>query len=265
VPQEPANGYVYGNCTYYVSQRFPQINQRMGNAIDWIASAKRLGYPILSKPTPGTIVVYGSGYSQYGHVAVVDSVNGDGTFNVSEMNYNGFNVIDKRKSTTWNVLGFIVPPGTTLSALSSQQNAATGAQKWVYGPVSVLGSDIYFDGVVGWAAMIGGAFVMLAGLTVLVAFALKNTGLGNKASSALALVPNPVAQVAARAASSQQAKVSKDAQTAQSTKQSADSAHTERMAKAKSRLSPEAEGAVSEARAGRGKRLSSNVRGELSA
>jgi hypothetical protein len=236
----------------------------MGNAIDWIASAKKQGYPILSTPTPGTIVVYGSGYSQYGHVAVVDSVNNDGTFNVSEMNYNGWDVINQRRSTMWNVLGFIVPPGTTLSQLSSQQTAAGGTPQWNY-PVSIFGQNIYLDGLVGWSAMIAGGLIMLAGVAVMVAFALKNTGAGRVATSALAVIPNPVAQVAARAAASSQAKADTEKESVKASKASADEGHNQRMVKAKSRLSSSTESEVAEAKAGRGKRLSPLAKQELSA
>ena len=42
----------------------------------------------------GAIAWTGAGY--YGHVAYVESVNGDGTITVSEMNYDHFNRIDQR-------------------------------------------------------------------------------------------------------------------------------------------------------------------------
>lgn len=50
--------------------------------------------------------------SSFGHVALVQSLNGDGTFNVSEMNFTGFNQIDTRRSTMHDVQGFILPPGS---------------------------------------------------------------------------------------------------------------------------------------------------------
>jgi hypothetical protein len=262
-----ADAYAYGNCTYYVAERFPQINAHMGNAGDWVASARRLGYTVLQQPTPGTIAVYSKSYpgsGGYGHVAVVDSLNGDGSFNVSEMNFAGWNYIDKRTVTKADqnyIIGYIVPPGTTLSQLSQQQNQTSSGPQWTFGPVSILGSDIYFDGLVGWSAMIGGGLLMLAGLTVLVAWSFAGTRAGQTAGRLLSVVPNPAAQLASRATAAR----AKSEPAPQETPQQQEAASKQRRAVAKSRLSESTEREVSEARAGRGKRLSSGARTELRA
>ncbi|HZV49915.1 MAG TPA: CHAP domain-containing protein [Candidatus Dormibacteraeota bacterium] len=115
-----AASYVWGDCTYYVAQTLSWVPAGLGNAADWLANAQRLGLPTSSVPVPGSVVVYGSGsgYSPFGHVAIVQAVNADGTFVVSEMNYTGLNQVDVRRSTMADVLGFILPPGSTPAAPS---------------------------------------------------------------------------------------------------------------------------------------------------
>lgn len=76
------NGYVPGNCTWYVKNKRPDIGGYWGNAgYNWIAAAQSAGYSTGSVPRPGAIGV------QPGHVVYVESVNGDGSANISEMNY----------------------------------------------------------------------------------------------------------------------------------------------------------------------------------
>jgi len=62
-------------------------------------------------PMVGAIMVQGISWaSPVGHVAYVESVNGDGSFTVSEMNYGGWGRVDYRtiKSTAGlDLLGFI--------------------------------------------------------------------------------------------------------------------------------------------------------------
>ena len=86
------NGYPYGYCTYYAATR-RAIPSSWGNAGQWLSSAKRAGYATGGEPVPGAIVV--TRESWWGHVAYVESVSG-GSFTVSEMNYNGWGVINTR-------------------------------------------------------------------------------------------------------------------------------------------------------------------------
>jgi len=86
------NGYPYGYCTYYAATR-RAIPSSWGNAGQWINSAKRAGFSTGGQPVPGAIVV--TRESWWGHVAYVESVSG-GSFTVSEMNYNGWGVINSR-------------------------------------------------------------------------------------------------------------------------------------------------------------------------
>jgi surface antigen len=55
------------------------------------------------------IVFEGPGYSYDGHVAFVDSVNANGSFVISEMNYDGWGRIDQRRVEAGDpsIVGFI--------------------------------------------------------------------------------------------------------------------------------------------------------------
>ena len=86
------NHFAYGYCTWYVANR--RYVPWFGNAIDWWPNARAYGYPEGSKPVVGSIMV--SRESPIGHVAYVESVSGDGSFVVSEMNFAGWNVVDNR-------------------------------------------------------------------------------------------------------------------------------------------------------------------------
>ena len=88
------NAYAPGYCTWYVKERRPDIGSFWGNANQWVGSATAAGYSTGSVPVPGAI---GVSYTYYlGHVVYVESVNGDGTVNVSEMNYQGHGVVSSR-------------------------------------------------------------------------------------------------------------------------------------------------------------------------
>lgn len=119
--------YTFGNCTYYVAKVLDWVPAGLGDAKDWLANAQAKGLPTTNIPTPGSVVVYGAGQgmSPFGHVAIVQSLNGDGTFNVSEMNFAGFNQVDTRRSTMSDVQGFILPPGGSADA-GSQFMASSG-------------------------------------------------------------------------------------------------------------------------------------------
>jgi len=86
----PGNTYAAGYCTWYAKSRRPDLPNRMGNAISWVASARAQGYATGSTPSPGAIGQQGN------HVVYVESVNPDGTVTVSEMNYQGLFVISGR-------------------------------------------------------------------------------------------------------------------------------------------------------------------------
>jgi surface antigen len=98
--------FSWGWCTWFVStMRFVPWS---GNAIDWFRNAGALGFSEGRAPQPGAIMV--TRESGWGHVAYVESVDGNGRgWTVSEMNYQAFGVVDRRHISTGQVplVGFI--------------------------------------------------------------------------------------------------------------------------------------------------------------
>jgi hypothetical protein len=190
----------------------------MGNGGQWVDSAKKLGYQVTSTPTPDTVVVYSSAkYPPYGHVAVVDSVNSDGTFNVSEMNFTGWDVTDQRKSTTDGVIGFVVPPGSKAvvgAAGASSAASASDCQTFKLPGFFPGQSAICMDPIIGVFAMATGGLLVIVGGVLLVAAALKMTPVGRSAEKAAGLVGGPVGAVVAAdgARRTAKAKAAKSAQ-----------------------------------------------------
>lgn len=85
--------FPYGYCTWYVAQK--RYVPWSGNAGTWIYNAKAMGYRTGRTPAAGSMIVTTEN-RYYGHVALVESVNGDGTITVSEMNYNAWGKVDHR-------------------------------------------------------------------------------------------------------------------------------------------------------------------------
>ena len=77
------NSYYWGQCTWYVASKRP-VPSNWGNAISWYYNAQRSGYTTGSAPQSGAI-----GWERNNHVVYVESVNGDGTVTISEMNWGG--------------------------------------------------------------------------------------------------------------------------------------------------------------------------------
>lgn len=88
-----AHRFPYGYCTYFVSQQ--RFVPWSGNAISWLSGAKSFGYATGNDPQTGAIMVTSEG-GRTGHVAMVNSVNSDGTITISEMNYAGWGVTSSR-------------------------------------------------------------------------------------------------------------------------------------------------------------------------
>jgi len=104
-PGSSKNGYPYGWCTYYVATR-RYVPSHWGNASAWLSSARSAGYATGSQPAVGAIVV--TSESWMGHVAYVEQVSG-GTITISEMNYRGWGVVDRRTLSAYGgvVRGYI--------------------------------------------------------------------------------------------------------------------------------------------------------------
>jgi surface antigen len=86
------NHFAYGYCTWYVANR--RYIPWMGNAIEWWPNAPPYGYAEGALPAVGAVMV--TRESPIGHVAYVESVNGDGSWTVSEMNFAGWNMVSSR-------------------------------------------------------------------------------------------------------------------------------------------------------------------------
>lgn len=81
-----SRGYWYRNCTDWAAWRIPQIIGRsvpygLGSADTWDDRAASLGFEVDNTPEVGDAAVWESQ-----HVAVVESVNSDGSVNISEYN-----------------------------------------------------------------------------------------------------------------------------------------------------------------------------------
>jgi hypothetical protein len=106
-PSHGGDSFPYGECTYYVATR--RDVTWAGNAGGWWQNA-RWSQPEGRVPVAGAIAVFeGNGYSYDGHVAFVDTVNADGSFVISEMNYDGWGVSDQRtvQAGDRGIVGFI--------------------------------------------------------------------------------------------------------------------------------------------------------------
>ncbi|MBJ7596949.1 MAG: hypothetical protein DLM67_08455 [Candidatus Nephthysia bennettiae] len=84
-----ANHFPAGYCTWYLASR--RSIPWYGNAIDWWDNARPYGFTEGQQPLVGAIMVTRESVA-YGHVAYVESVNRDGSWTVSEMNFTGWNV-----------------------------------------------------------------------------------------------------------------------------------------------------------------------------
>lgn len=86
------NQYAYSQCTWWAYKRRHELNlpagSRMGNGRDWADSARRLGYWVDTTPRVGDVMVFKAGQDGsspiYGHVAIVETVNEDGSITTSE-------------------------------------------------------------------------------------------------------------------------------------------------------------------------------------
>lgn len=76
------NGYVWGQCTWYVKNMRPDLPNNLGNGGQWVANAAAQGLPTGYAPRVGAVA------EEPGHVAYVEAVSGS-MITISEMNYAG--------------------------------------------------------------------------------------------------------------------------------------------------------------------------------
>ncbi|MCI1831681.1 MAG: CHAP domain-containing protein [Bifidobacterium sp.] len=90
---DSGNAYEFSQCTWWVYVRRHQlglpVGSHMGNGNMWASSARALGYWVDNTPRHvGDIMVFAAGQdgadASYGHVAIVEKINSDGSITTSE-------------------------------------------------------------------------------------------------------------------------------------------------------------------------------------
>lgn len=104
-----SNGYDYGYCTWYAANKRAAagnpIPSNLGNASTWRALAQRAGFAVGNVPRAGA-VIWTPPRDYYGHVGYVESVNADGSVNISEMNTAGWGVVSTKTLTAAQAAGY---------------------------------------------------------------------------------------------------------------------------------------------------------------
>jgi hypothetical protein len=146
-------GFPAGQCTTWAFMMRPEIvaESMLGgqnvnwNADQWATNAQSLGFPVGTTPKVGAIAVWPAhvlGAGPVGHVAYVQKVRSDGSFYVSEEDYNGNPAVHYRWIAPTTQLQFVylepgekvpsgpIKPGGQIESLSStgMYTAATLAQ-----------------------------------------------------------------------------------------------------------------------------------------
>ncbi len=77
----------HGNCTWWAAYKRPDLASAgiYGNGGEWYKNAQDLNFLVGSDPRKGAIVEF----SYFGHVAYVEKVHADGSFDVTEMDATG--------------------------------------------------------------------------------------------------------------------------------------------------------------------------------
>ena len=90
------NHFFWGQCTWWAAFRYHQLTNHyppwLGNAGDWAYNAVPFGWVVSSTPHLHSIIVLAPGVQgagSYGHVAIVESINADGSLTTSNFNWAG--------------------------------------------------------------------------------------------------------------------------------------------------------------------------------
>lgn len=89
---DTGNAYAFSQCTWWAYVRRHQLGlpagSHMGNGAQWADTARSLGYWVDRTPRVGDVMVFQRGQEGsspiYGHVAIVEAVNPDGSVTTSE-------------------------------------------------------------------------------------------------------------------------------------------------------------------------------------
>jgi surface antigen len=109
------NRFAFGQCTYWANMRYHALTGYwvpwLGNAYQWAYGASSSGWIVSSKPRVPSIIVlqpYVHGASGYGHVAVVEKINANGSVYTSNYNWYG--------NGGWDILSYwTFTPGSGVS------------------------------------------------------------------------------------------------------------------------------------------------------
>ena len=100
----PDTRYPWGQCTWWAATRRADIGKPIpgwGNAATWAGSAASAGYTVDGSPSAGSVIVFQPGVlgasADYGHVAMVEEIRGDGSILISESNALGLGVVSTRE------------------------------------------------------------------------------------------------------------------------------------------------------------------------
>jgi surface antigen len=103
------NGYDYGYCTWYASNRRAEVGRpipaNLGNASTWKSRSQLAGIPVGNVPLAGA-VIWTPPRDYYGHVGFVEEVLPDGSVRVSEMNVRGWGVRSEKVLTPAQAAGY---------------------------------------------------------------------------------------------------------------------------------------------------------------
>jgi surface antigen len=110
------DGFTYGQCTYWADLRYHQLTGFWvpwgGNAWEWAAGASASGWIVSSSPHVPSIIVLQPGVQgagSFGHVAVVERINSDGTVYTTNWNWYG----NGGGWATWSSWDFTPGPGVS--------------------------------------------------------------------------------------------------------------------------------------------------------
>jgi surface antigen len=114
------NRFAFGNCTYWANMRYHALTGYwvpwLGNAYQWAYGASISGWIVSSKPKVPSIIVLQPGVQGaggYGHVAIVERINSNGSVYASNYNWyanGGFDILSYWTFTPGSGVSFVWHP-----------------------------------------------------------------------------------------------------------------------------------------------------------